>query len=284
VTASLALAEATGGALVLLGVPALISLLFKKSSRFALRLVGLCIMAFLNWLAVEERAKPAADFVSEVNERRADWKKDVAEQLESKGVYEVDLAKAERAMDAVKQKTRKLDGKAKDMGKALFSVNDQMLVLAKRYEAARKEYVESGGTDASTIRTLGQLEAREKVIRDFGVANDALLKFLQSIDTHLSAALANMELTAYQRTEAIQNYKKGASLEVLVAIRELDQQVANDSLAVVSLLRKEWGKWRVQGNDVLFDRGSAANEFNSVLGRITAAGEKQVELQRHFTK
>ena len=262
----------------------LISFIFKKGSRFSIRVVGLCLMIFLNWLAVEGRSKPAAEFVSEVNERRADWKKDVAEQLQSKGVYEVDLAKAEKAMDAVKGKTQKLDGKAKVMGEAIFSVNDQMLVLAKVYEAARKQFVDSGGTDASSIRTIDQLDAREKVIKDFGQANEGLLKFLQGIDSYLNNALVNVEVTPQQRSDAIQDYKKGASLEVLLAIRELDQEVANDSLAVMNLLRKEWGKWKVHGNAVLFDRGSAATEFNSILGRITAAGEKQVDLQRRFTK
>ncbi len=283
-TASLALADAMGGALVVLGVPVLVSFLFKVESRFAVRLVGLCVMSFLNWLGVEERAKPAADFVSEVNARRADWKKDVAEQLQSNGVYRVDLVKAERTLDAVKQKAQKLDGKAKEMGEALFSVNDQMLILAKRYESARMRYVQSGGTDASTIRNLEQLESREAVIKDFGQANEGLLKFLHGIDAHLNAALDKVELTSQQRGQAIQNYKKGASLEVVLAIRELDQEVANDSLAVMNLLRTEWGKWKVQGNAVVFDRSSAATEFNSILGRIAAAGKKQAELQRRFAK
>ena len=227
-----------------------------------------------------EGAYAVADFFSEVNERNADLKKDMAEQLESKGVYEVDMAKAGRAMDAVKGKIQKLDGKGKEVGEAIFSVNDQILVLAKRHEAAVEKYVESGGTDASTIRTLEQLEAREKVIKELGESNDALLNFIQSIDVHLDAALANKELTPHQRTEAIQGYKKGANLEVVLAIRELDQQSVNDSLDVVSLLRKEWGRWRVQGDSVLFDRGSAVIEFNSILERIAVAGEKQSELQR----
>ena len=279
-TASSALAEAVGGALVLLGIPALVSLLFKKTSRFVVRLVGLCVIVFFNWLGTEGRAKPALDFVSEVNKRRLDWKEDVTEQLESRGGYQADLVDAERAIDAVREKTQNLDGTAKEIGQALLSVNDQVLVLAKRYEVVRKEYMEVGGIDASTIQTREQLDSRVKVIRDFRAANEELLMFYQNIDTHLNAALAIVDITPFQRTRAVQNYRKGANLETLLLIRTLDRQIANDSLEMLSLFRREWGKWRVHENSVLFDRDSAVVEYNSIFGRIRVAGERQVELQR----
>lgn len=283
-TASLALAEAIGGSFVFLGIPVLVSFLFPKRGRFAVRIIGLSMMLFLNWLAVADRAEPAAEFFSEVNDRRVEWKKDVSAQLESNGFYEPDLTKAERAMKAVKEKAQKFDGKTKAGVTALFGVNDQLLVLAQSYETQRKRFLDSGGTVASSIRTLEQLEAREAIIASCGKANGDMLRFIQDIDARLEAALANVDWTPDQREEAIQGYKKGASLDLVLGIRGLDQQVLEASWAVMSLLRKEWGRWRIQGDAVVFDSSAAAKEFNLLLGKIATAGKEQSELQRRLAK
>lgn len=283
-TVSLAVAEAIGGAIVLLGIPLLLSFLFKKSKRYLICWSGLCLLFYLSYLGAQEKAKPMANFFSEINEQRADWKKNMTQQLQSKGYYDTDLAKAEKAMDAIKQKTDKLDDKAKRLGWAMLSVNDQMLLLAKIYDAARNQLMEAGGIDATTIHSLKQIENRKTLIVNFKDANEKILFYLHNIDSHIISALANIELTEQQQIEAIKIYKASARHDILVAIRELDREFSNDSSAIMNLLQKEWGKWKIHGKTVLFDDNAATREYSALLKRISANIEKGGELQNQLLK
>jgi hypothetical protein len=199
-------------------------------------------------------------------------------------MYVPDLARAERAMEAVKQRTRGLDEKSRTVGEALFVVQDEMLLLAKKYETAAKAYRDGGGLDISEIRTVEQLGAREALVVSVGKANDDLLSFCRNIDTRVTTALAGIEMAPYERDEVGRNYKKGASLELVMQIRQLDEEITRDSAAALRLLRQQWGKWKLHGGTVRFDRASIVSDFNSLLGRIAAAQAKQVELQRQIVE
>ena len=69
-----------------------------------------------------------------------------------------------------------------------------------------------------------------------------------------------------------------------MAIRELDMKSAEEAAAVISLLRNEFGRWRIKGNAVFFDRSAAAAEFNAVVERIDDIVNKQTQLQKALVK
>ena len=283
-TPSLAISEAVGVAVALIAGPLLISALFKKSHRFLVRLVGLITMFVLNWYWLNERSKPAAEFVKEVENQRDQWKNDFKQQLDLNGKIQVDLSKADKTAAALEEGARKLDGKPKAIVEAMLSVDSKMRALATRYEIATKNFTEAGGATASTMQTIEQIQSRENLAVEVKEANSLLIEFLSGIDIHLNSALSKAGLTLEESEDAIQSYKKGANIEIVLAIRKLDMQITKDMIMLINLLKREFGNWRTHGKNVIFDRSIAATNFNAVGKRIDDAFNKQVELQKQFVK
>jgi hypothetical protein len=273
-----------GVAVALIAGPLLISALFKKSHRFLVRLVGLITMFVLNWYWLNERSKPAAEFVKEVENQRDQWKNDLKEQLDSNGIIQLDLSKSDKTAAALEERARKLDGKPKAIAEALLSVNSKMRALATRYEIATKNFTEAGGADASTMQTIEQIQSRENLAIEVKEANSSLIEFLSEIDIYLNSALSKAGLTLEESENAIQSYKKGANIDIVLAIRKLDMQITKDMIMVFNLLKREFGNWRTQGKNVIFDRSLAATNFNAVGKRIDDAFNKQVQLQKQFVR
>ncbi len=280
----LALAEAVGGAAALVAVPWLVSLLFKKPHRFTVRFVGVLGMFLVSWYGLKGRSKSAAEFLGEVATQSDQWKKDAKYQIETKGIFEVDLIKAEKTAAALQEKATKLDGKSKALAEAILSVNDEIREYATIYETARKKFLQAGGADAFTLTSLDEIQTREKIAIEVQVANAGLLDYLQGIDGRLGLALSQAGIAAQEAEDAIRSYKRGANIEAVLAIRELDMKSAEEAAAVISLLRNEFGKWRIKGNAVLFDRSAAAAEFNAVVERIDDIVNKQTQLQKALVK
>ncbi len=206
------------------------------------------------------------------------------EQLDSNGVIQLDLSKSDKTAAALEERARKLDGKPKAIAEALLSVNSKMRALATRYEIATKNFTEAGGADASTMKTIEQIQSRENLAIEVKEANSSLIEFLSEIDIHLNSALSEAGLTLEESEDAIQSYKKGANIDIVLSIRKLDMQITKDMIMVFNLLKREFGNWRTQGKNVIFDRSLAATNFNAVGKRIDDAFNKQIQLQKQFVR
>lgn len=274
------IAYAFGAAASMLFLPVLVSFLFRKRLRFAIRFVGLSLLALSGWLVAREEGRPIRNFMAEVEKRHTALGEQAREQLVSKGYYSPNIPMAEEAMGAVREQVAELPDNGRAVGEALWKVNEQMLALAKGYESAQKRYFALGGADPSTIRTLEELDSRRLAAEDLGRSNREFLSFMEKIDSHLYAALAGVTAPSFDRAEAIRNYKRGAKVDSGLRIRELDKQFVEHSLEVLALLRREWGSWRVGSGSITFERDSAVSEYNRLMALMEKVGEEQTVIQR----
>ena len=278
------LADTMGAILVLLSIPVLVSLAFKKSYRFAVRGAGLLVMFFISLIGGHMRARPAADFAKEAKAQHDEWRDDVEKEIKSQGFLETDLSKAEKNADALMAKANNLGGDEKVIVHSIMSVNGQLRELATRYEIASKSFSDAGGTDASTLNTLKEIESRKKLALEAQETSAAFLKFLWDIDARLASALSNAGISEQKAVNAIKAYRKSGAIDVILAIRELDVKLTEEILKVINLLEREFGKWRIEGNSVLFEQKSAADQFNVAGKRIDDLTKRQIELQKALIK
>jgi hypothetical protein len=181
-------------------------------------------------------------------------------------------------------KANNLVGDEKVIVHSIMSVNGQLSELATRYERASKSFSDAGGTDASTLNTLKEIESRKKLALEAQETSAAFLKFLWDIDARLASALSNAGISEQKATNAIKAYRKSGAIDAILAIRELDVKLTEEILKVINLLEREFGKWRIKGNSVLFEQKSAADQFNVAGKRIDDLTKKQIELQKALIK
>lgn len=276
------LPRVVGGALGLLMIPLLVSFAFKRETRFTIRVVGVLMMFLMGAMVARHEGKPIRDFLNTLDTLGSQLRSDAHRQLRSRGYYEPDLEHAQVWADALRAQSKNLGPDGARIAQALVSVTDSMLLKAKKYEAESKRLESLGLMDVSQITVPSDIKARREVTASFRAANDELISFLEEMPCECRKSLSGYGLASYEVDQVIRSYLKGACLDVVMPIRKLDREFADQYSALLDVLEHNWGEWQVKDGQLQFRNPQPMETYNAIIRQLQETAKRQAALQERL--
>ena len=92
--------------------------------------------------------------------------------------------------------------------------------------------------------------------------------------------LEDSKLSLDDRRNFISTLRDSPHTEIRLKGALLTQQTFSNRLALLSLLRSQWGKWRLAENEIVFDDSAAMAKFTELVAQI----DEGVQQQRDFVE
>ncbi len=153
------------------------------------------------------------------------------------------------------------------------------------YENALRELNEAGASAPGTLTSMEVIDDRVKMTERFQSANWALSDFYRDLETNFKAELDKEQLPETMKAEVMGGFRRGASVDINLTIRECDQEIAANLLATLELFKKQWGLWTVEPDGTLaFDDNAPFGEYTALQEKLRSAGERQQSAQKELLK
>ncbi len=170
--------------------------------------------------------------------------------------------------------------------KALFAtqrVFSRLAPLMAGYEAALRSLNDSGGSAPATLRSQDEIVRRSGLVKQFMGAARALGQFYGELEKNFGNELVREKLPEPMRKELLMAFRRGASIDENLAIRDCDGEVAASLLELLELLRRHWGGWSVQKEGaVAFEQDAVLGEYLALQGKVRIATERQQKAQKEL--
>ncbi|MEP6668133.1 MAG: hypothetical protein ABJF10_03215 [Chthoniobacter sp.] len=138
------------------------------------------------------------------------------------------------------------------------------------------------------IHSRADIERDRKIIHDFLTTNTRLTETLRYGEGFIRAELNSAKVPAAIRDSAVDLYAKsqGPLLPLQIHVRQCDQVIGENALAVLDLLDFNWGAW---GRDEATGRLDFTNTitlatFRDYVGKIEAAAAEREDAQQQLTR
>jgi hypothetical protein len=198
-----------------------------------------------------------------------------------------DGASVEQAASKIQSYTNRIAAAAAGMGpenrKALFAtqrVFARLSPLVASYEAALRELNEAGGAAPATLFTREEISRRIGHVRQFMSAGRSVWQFYADLEKNFGTELAREKLPESTSREVLKAFRRGASIDENLLVRDCDREIGAGLLEVLELLRLHWGSWSVRDGSVLFEQDAVLGEYLALQEKVRLATERQQAAQK----
>src|SRR4029450_2609149 len=126
------------------------------------------------------------------------------------------------------------------------------------------------------------IAARVVTVKKFGEANDNLSKVLDGLESRVRAEMETEALPVRNRERFVTGFMKSANLEINRIIRRCDSELVTTLLKMLGVLDREWGEWKAQDENVIFNRPPAIEEYNKLLAELQDIAARQSTAQQEL--
>lgn len=245
---------------------------------------GLFLLVMLN--SVTDALHSESRFIlreKELIQKSQTKSKDLIERsLQDECVSEQALEMLDQQIKAMKELSENDSSPKARIYNVLANILESLREPKAEYEAAFRNFNDTGGTDPSGISLVSDIEQRLAVLDKFEEANEKLNKAFQKLETDLRQRLLS-EGVEDQDTEAYINYLKQNFLSATVyQMRDSDRKLIKAYRTVLQIFMKYWGEWTYdkEADELIFVNDSALAEYRKYVSEVDDIAKKQKELQR----
>jgi hypothetical protein len=150
------------------------------------------------------------------------------------------------------------------------------------YEAAFKELQAAGFARPETLASREAIAARVVVVKKFGEANDQLGKTLEGMESRVRAELEAEGVPVRNREPFVTGFLKSSNLDLNRVIRRCDTELVSVLLKMLAVLDREWGAWKSENEEVIFNRPPVIEEYNKLVTELEDIAERQSTAQQEL--
>ena len=198
-------------------------------------------------------------------------------------------ASVEQAANKIQSYTNRIAAAAASMRpdnrKALFAtqrVFARLAPLVASYEAALRELNEAGGAAPGTLDSREEITRRLGLVRQYISAAHAVWQFYSELEKNFAAELGREKLPDSTRRDVLAAFRRGASIDENLGIRDADREIGGGLVEVLELLRRHWGVWSVREGAILFEQDAVLGEYLAVQEKVRVATERQQVAQKQL--
>lgn len=184
----------------------------------------------------------------------------------------MDMDRVDRAADKMAQAAGGKDKAITQLGADFIKYSTR---IGRSAQDSIKKFTDAGGIDASTIKDRADCDKRLAAVGDFDQMAREHLTMARGIDVEIDR-LGKVHGVGPRDME---QFKRGVHnsgrIEKVVRIRELDVELAAAFKDYLTLLRDNWGKWKVEEGQVMFTATGVVPRFNEIVGKIQDLSEEQ---------
>ena len=191
-------------------------------------------------------------------------------------------ASVEQAASKIQSYTNRIAAAAAAMDpenrKALFAtqrVFARLSPLVAAYEAALHELNEAGGAAPAKLQSREEITRRIGQVRQFMSAGRAVWQFYGELEKNFGTELAREKLPESTRRQLLDAFRRGASIDENLLVRDCDREIGAGLLEVLELLRRHWGSWTVREGTVMFEQDAVLGEYLALQEKVRLATERQ---------
>ncbi len=163
---------------------------------------------------------------------------------------------------------------------AMASVLRDAAAHMQTYQSAFDAFNAAGGIDAATLKTLEQIDERLKLLAALDEANEKLDVFHDEAPAELRKKMIDAKVSSDEVIKVHGGFMKTYPLELLKGIRQTDRTICAEAKTMLTTLHDQWGRWRVEGEELLIDDDAAMTTYNRAFESLMAAADKQHQLQQ----
>jgi hypothetical protein len=163
-------------------------------------------------------------------------------------------------------------------------VLQSMTPALSSYEAAFKELESAGFAQPETLQSRDAIASRVVVVNKFGEANDNLTKVLNGIEARVRTEMESENVPVRSREQFVTGFMKSANLELNRVIRRCDSELVTTLLKMLAVLDREWGQWKSEDGNVIFNRPPVIEEYNKLVAELQDIAARQSVAQQELLK
>ncbi len=252
----------------------------------AIGVVALGALGVFGFRRIQEKRAAAQQATSQLQQVATEERAKMAEMIRSGEVTDGDAALG-RMKDQLEKSASQFSGADADAARAMATFMGKMQEQVRDYQAAATRFTEAqvfspAFTDRSAI------EPQRQVVREFLAQNARLADTVRRGEELLRTELDTAKIPARTRDATLAGFTKsqGAIRPMQTIVRNCDQRLGDDALAVLDLFDTHWGKWKrdAASGQVIFEDEKTLNAFNALIERVQATAAEQGQAQEQLAR
>jgi len=119
-------------------------------------------------------------------------------------------------------------------------------------------------------------------VKKFGEANDQLTKTLEGMESRVRLELETEGVPLRNREPFVTGFLKSSNLDLNRTIRRCDTELVSVLLKMLAVLDREWGAWKSQDEEVIFNQPPVIEEYNKLVTELEDIAERQSTAQQEL--
>lgn len=222
--------------------------------------------------------------LNEINQQAEQMRQAALRDLESDGTFMDGSGQLDGFLKSVEETSQKLSGPERAGANAAMAVLRSMQDAVRQYETAFNEFMSSSGIAPNGLSSVEAIDKRIAIAQNLKQANGRLTDIIRGMPERFRSELLRSGAAVRDLDAAVAGFKDGARLDLLLRIRDEDVIVCDSAIALLGLLKTEWGGWDVSddGLSIEFYNESVVPRYNQLIADLDAAAERQMSLQRQM--
>ncbi len=200
------------------------------------------------------------------------------------GLTNEDLEPLLNSSNSMASKLESMGGEEASLGRVLRAVNEDNMRLSKILDSSLFE----SGMDFEALYLERDYEERIALIEKYEKANQEVLAYVKEGKglKKAKAALDKEKVSKKNRTDFIGAMTRTANKQRphLITIRNCDTELTTIIKNILILLKKEDGKWEMEGDLVNFESDETLESFNKAMEEILVIAQNQGEAQQKLLR
>lgn len=164
------------------------------------------------------------------------------------------------------------------LGRALIDLNERTREDEARYTELASAAERTNALDGTNARSAQELQRRiggvEEMIRISKRMADATERFPGDVRSELGRAGASRQQIDRLMTEFVRGFSGSGAVEAM----RLETRILELSRDSMVLLRDSWGRWSVQGGEVVFQSDRDVDRFNAIAMEMNRVISRQARI------
>jgi hypothetical protein len=184
----------------------------------------------------------------------------------------------------------KIDEFSADSNQVVQAVGRAMAAFADRYKAELKHYTDTTSAVAeadvlnfTSVTSKAVLTTRREGILKFIAAADRLKQFTLDIEQVLRVELMKRNIPSNAMEVAVRDFRMGMAqrgTSLALQMRDMDINQGQALLSLTDFLENQWGTWKLEKQELVFDRQEDLEHFRELLKTLNDVEEKQGLLRK----
>ncbi len=259
-------------------------------AKKALIAVGLAIFAGTVTFEVAQSVRKKREERREMESfdaARRELANDMKREIDQTGSISADTAA--RTMEKMRGQMEKMSGKGWADDKQMKAASEVIAAIQEKsapYLKLIKEIESDNPMDMTTVKDRADLGKRRKFGQEMLRLNRELLAFVDGVEPMLRDKALKLGVEKAAAEQFVAGFMKGFSRSAAIQrrIRMTDETMAKALVSMTDLLEAEWGKWKLEKGELIFDSNDTLARYNKMVEETAKAADEQAAAQRELVE